>query len=344
MVGTSRGTVLGRDLAVDLGTASTQIYVRGRGIVVDEPSVVALDAEGTLVAAGRRAIQVTGVPGLVRVAPIQDGVVADFDAAGQMLHSFVVAARGRRALTRPRMVVAMPSGVTAVEQRVVREVGYQAGARQVDVIEEPMAAAIGAGLPVDDRTGTMVVDLGRGTTEVALISCGTLVASRSIRTAGAAFDRALITWLAAEHELVIDDAAAEQLKHALGSAFPTVADRQAEVRGLDHATGAARAVTVGSTEARLALAEPLRAIVDLVRAALDQSPPPLARDVRDRGIVLTGGSALLHGLDDLIRHEVSLPVHVAADPRACVVTGVARCVEEYAALQPLLVAERRTAG
>ncbi len=345
MVGTTRGMVLGRDVAVDLGTASTQVYVRGRGIVVDEPSVVALDSAGELIAAGRRAslLAAAGHASAEIVAPVQDGVVADFEAAEQMLHSFVTAAR-RRSLTRPRLVVAMPSGVTAVEQRVVREVGYQAGARHVDVIEEPMAAAVGAGLPVHEQTGTMVVDIGCGTTEVAVISGGAVRVARSLRTAGAALDRALVAWLTATHGLLVDELTAEGLKWSLGSAFPLLEERQGEVTGRDAHHGEARTVRLTTNDVRRALDDPLRAVVDTVRATLDQAPARLARDIRDRGVVLTGGTALLPGLDELVRHEVGVPVHVAADPRACVVSGAARCVEQYAALQPLLVPERRRAG
>ena len=346
MVGTTRGTVLGRDLAVDLGTASTLVYVRGRGIVIDEPSVVAVDDAGDLVAAGRRALRVPRqrTSGTHLIAPVHDGVVADFDAAVQMMRSLVVAARGRRPLTRPRIVVAMPSGVTAVERRVVREVGYQAGARQVEVIEEPMAAAIGAGLPVHEPTGTMVVDVGCGTTEVALISGGSIVAARSLRIAGAAFDRALAAWLAAAHRLHVDDTTAELAKLSLGSAFRTAQETYAEVAGHDADTAEPRRVVLGATEVRHALEDALRAVVDVVSATLDQAPPRLARDVRARGLVLTGGSAQLAGLDERMRHELGVPVHVATDPRASVVTGAARCVEQYAALQPLLVPEPRRAG
>jgi rod shape-determining protein MreB and related proteins len=343
MVGTTRGTVLGRDLAVDLGTASTQVYVRGRGVVLDEPSLVALDDDGELVAAGRSARRFAGSPGAHLVSPVHDGVVADFDAAEQMLHRFIVAARGR-GWTRPRLVVAMPSGVTAVEQRVVREVGYQAGARQVEVIEEPMAAAIGAGLPVHESGATMVVDIGCGTTEVALITLGSVAVARSIRTAGAALDRAVSAWLASAHRLVVDDTTAEQLKMTLGSAFSDVAERHAEVIGHDADSADVRRVVVSASEVRQALDDPLRNIVDVVRATVDQASSRLARDVRDHGLVLTGGGALLPGLDELVRREVGIPVHVAAEPRACVVSGAARCVEQYAALQPLLVPERRRAG
>ena len=343
MVGTTRGTVLGRDLAVDLGTASTLVYARGRGVVIDEPSLVALDDAGELLAAGRQAARFAGKVGAHLVAPVHDGVVADFDAAEQMLHRFATAARGR-ALTRPRMVVAMPSGVTAVEQRVVREVGFQAGARQVEVIEEPMAAAIGAGLPVHEATATMVVDLGCGTTEVALISVGSVAAARSIRTAGAALDRDVAAWLAGEHRLVVDDATAEAVKRTLGSAYLRPTEQYAEVVGRDLDTGAERRVVVGAGGVRSALEGSLRSIVDVVRATLDQAPQRLARDVRDHGVVLTGGTALLAGLDERLQDDLGVPVHVAADPRACVVTGAARCVEQYAALQPLLVPERRRAG
>jgi rod shape-determining protein MreB and related proteins len=335
---------VGRDMAVDLGTANTLVYVRGKGVLVDEPSVVAVNEKsGELVAVGHDAKRMIGrtPEDITVIRPLQDGVIADFEATEQMLRHFIARVHRRRYLAKPRMVVCVPSGITAVEQRAVKEAGYQAGARRVYIIEEPMAAAIGAGLPVHKATGNMVVDVGGGTTEVAVISLGGIVTSLSVRTAGDELDRAVTTWLKKEHALLVGEATAEEVKTTLGSAFAGPLDREAEVRGRDLVSGLPRTVTVTSADVRTAIEEPLHAIIDAVRVTLDQTPPELAGDIMDRGIVLTGGGALLRGLDERIRDETGMPVHVADDPLTSVAHGAGRCVEEFEALQQVLVTERR---
>jgi rod shape-determining protein MreB and related proteins len=335
---------VGRDMAVDLGTANTLVYVRGRGILVDEPSVVAINEKtGELVAVGHDAKQMVGrtPEDITAIRPLQDGVIADFEATEQMLRHFIALVHRRRYLAKPRMVVCVPSGITAVEQRAVKEAGYQAGARRVYIIEEPMAAAIGAGLPVHKAMGNMVVDVGGGTTEVAVISLGGIVTSLSVRTAGDEVDRAITNWMKKEHALLLGEATAEEVKMTLGSAFPGPLDREAEIRGRDLVSGLPRTVTLTSSDVRTAIEEPVHAIVDAVRVTLDQTPPELAGDIMDRGIVLTGGGALLRGLDDRLRHETGMPVHVAEDPLRSVALGAGRCVEEFEALQQVLVTERR---
>jgi rod shape-determining protein MreB and related proteins len=335
---------VGRDMAVDLGTANTLVYVRGRGVLVDEPSVVAVNEKtGELVAVGHDAKQMVGrtPEDITAIRPLQDGVIADFEATEQMLRHFIALVHRRRYLAKPRMVVCVPSGITAVEQRAVKEAGYQAGARRVYIIEEPMAAAIGAGLPVHRATGNMVVDVGGGTTEVAVISLGGIVTSLSVRTAGDEVDRAITSWMKKEHALLVGEATAEEVKMTLGSAFPGPEDREAEIRGRDLVSGLPRTVTLRSSDVRTAIEEPVHAIIDAVRVTLDQTPPELAGDIMDRGIVLTGGGALLRGLDDRLRHETGMPVHVAEDPLRSVALGAGRCVEEFEALQQVLVTERR---
>jgi rod shape-determining protein MreB and related proteins len=335
---------VGRDMAVDLGTANTLVYVRGKGVLVDEPSVVAVhEKTGELVAVGHEAKQMLGrtPEDITVIRPLQDGVIADFEATEQMLRHFIAQVHRRRYLAKPRLVVCVPSGITAVEQRAVKEAGYQAGARRVYIIEEPMAAAIGAGLPVHKPTGNMVVDVGGGTTEVAVISLGGIVTSLSVRTAGDELDRAITLWAKKEHGLLLGEATAEEVKVTLGSAFPGPLDTSAELRGRDLVSGLPRTVTVTSADIRRAMEEPLHDIVDAVRVTLDQTPPELAGDIMDRGIVLTGGGALLRGLDERLRHETGMPVHVADDPLTSVANGAGRCVEEFEALQAVLVQERR---
>ncbi len=268
-------------------------------------------------------------------------MIADFEATEQMLRHFIQRVHRRRGYAKPRMVVCVPSGITAVEQRAVKEAGYQAGARRVYIVEEPMAAAIGAGLPVHRATGNMVVDVGGGTTEVAVISLGGIVTSLSIRTAGDDLDNAIVSWAKKEHALLLGEHSAEEVKIRLGSAFPRVHETSAEIRGRDLVSGLPRTVTVTSADIRQALEEPLHAIVDAVRTTLDQTPPELAGDIMDRGIVLTGGGALLSGLDERLRHETGMPVHVAESPLVSVALGAGRCVEDFEALQQVLVNERR---
>jgi rod shape-determining protein MreB len=278
---------------------------------------------------------------ITAIRPMRDGVIADFESTEQMLRIFIQRVHRRRYFTKPRLVVCVPSGITSVEQRAVKEAGYQAGARRVYIIEEPMAAAIGASLPVHEATGNMVVDIGGGTTEVAVISLGGIVTSMSIRTAGDDLDAAIISWFKKEYSLMLGERTAEEIKVELGSAFPLPEEPEAEIRGRDLVSGLPRTITVSSAEVRQAIEEPLHSIVDAVRTTLDKTPPELAGDIMDRGLVLTGGGALLRGLDERLRHETGMPVHVADDPLHSVAMGAGKCVEEFEALQQVLVSEPR---
>jgi rod shape-determining protein MreB and related proteins len=335
---------LGRDMAVELGTANTLVHVRGRGVVLDEPSVVALDRDtGAMVAVGAEAKRMIGrAPGnLVVVRPLKDGVIADFETTERMLRYFIQKVHRRRHFAKPRLVVCVPSGITGVERRAVKDAGYQAGARAVHLVEEPMAAAIGAGLPVAEPVGSMIVDIGGGTTEVAVLSLGGIVTSRSVRTGGDEIDAAIISFVKKEYSLMLGERTAEEIKMAVGSAFPRPDEPQAEIRGRDLLGGLPKTVVVTAEEVRRAIEEPVTAIVDAVRATLDTCPPELAGDVMDRGIVLAGGGALLQGLDERLRHETGMPVHVADDPLRAVVRGTGACVEDFDALQKVLSTEPR---
>ena len=456
-------TFLGRDMAVDLGTANTLVYVRGRGIVLNEPSVVALNTTtGQVVAVGVDAKRMIGrTPGnIVAVRPLKDGVIADFDVTERMLRYFIQKVHRRTRMVKPRIVVAVPSGITGVEQSAVKEAGHQAGARRVYIIEEPMAAAIGAGLPVNEPTGNMVVDIGGGTTEVAVISLGGIVTSQSIRIGGDELDQAIITFGKKEHSLMLGERTAEEIKLALGSAFPAADEPHAEIRGRDlvsglpktilisaaeirHAieepmaaaigaglpvneptgnmvvdigggttevavislggvvtsqsiriggdeldeaiitfgkkeyslmlgertaeeiklalgsafpsadepyaeirgrdlvSGLPKTVVISAAEVRRAIEEPVNLIVDAIRSTLDKCPPELAGDVMDRGIALTGGGALLRGLDQRVREETGMPVHIADSPLESVVLGTGKCVEDFDTLRRVLVPDRR---
>ncbi|PRX96369.1 rod shape-determining protein [Allonocardiopsis opalescens] len=335
---------LGRDMAVDLGTANTLVYVRGRGITLNEPSVVALNTStGRIVAVGSEAKRMIGrTPGnIVAVRPLKDGVIADFDVTERMLRYFIQKIHKRRHFAKPRIIVAVPSGITGVEQRAVKEAGYQAGARRVYIIEEPMAAAIGAGLPVNEPTGNMVVDIGGGTTEVAVISLGGIVTSQSIRVGGDELDQAIITFVKKEFSLMLGERTAEEMKIAIGSAYPTGDDAHAEIRGRDLVTGLPKTVVVSPDEIREALEEPVSAIIDAVRITLDKCPPELSGDIMDRGIALTGGGAMLGGLSERLREETGMPIHVADNPLDSVVLGSGTCVEDFERLQQVLIPERR---
>jgi rod shape-determining protein MreB and related proteins len=337
-------TFLGRDMAVDLGTANTLVYVRGKGIVLNEPSVVALNTNnGQIVAVGVEAKRMIGrTPGnIVAVRPLKDGVIADFDVTERMLRYFIQKVHRRSRMAKPRIVVAVPSGITGVEQSAVKEAGHQAGARRVYIIEEPMAAAIGAGLPVNEPTGNMVVDIGGGTTEVAVISLGGIVTSQSIRIGGDEMDQAIITFGKKEHSLMLGERTAEEIKVALGSAFPAADEPNAEIRGRDLVSGLPKTVVISSAEVRRALDEPLNLIIDAVKSTLDKCPPELAGDVMDRGIALTGGGALLRGLDQRIREETGMPVHIADSPLESVVLGTGKCVDDFDVLRGVLVPDHR---
>jgi len=334
------GDLLGGDLAVDLGTANTLVYARGRGIMLNEPSVVAIDTTTkAVVAIGAEAKRMIGrTPGHIRaVRPLQDGVIADYDITAEMLRYFVRKVIGRRAFAGPRVVVCVPSGITSVEQRAVSESAYAAGARRVHIISEPMAAAIGAGLPVSQASGSMVIDIGGGTTEVAIIALAGIVSSTSLRVAGDALDRAIVDHIRSEFSMLIGERTAEELKISIGSAFPIAGPVRAEIRGRDVATGLPRNVAVSAEELRHAMSGPINRIVAAVRATLDRCPPELAGDLVSRGIVLTGGGALLRGLDARLQHEIGIPVLVADRPLDSVVLGTATVVEQFETLHKVVV-------
>ncbi|MFD1545411.1 rod shape-determining protein [Nonomuraea guangzhouensis] len=340
----SKLAFLGRDMAVDLGTANTLVYVRGRGIVLNEPSVVAINTvTGKIVAVGIEAKRMIGrTPGnIVAVRPLKDGVIADFDVTERMLRYFIQRVHKRRHFAKPRIIIAVPSGITGVEQRAVKEAGYQAGARKVYIVEEPMAAAIGAGLPVHEPTGNMVVDIGGGTTEVAIISMGGVVTSQSIRVGGDELDQAVITFAKKEYSLMLGERTAEEIKMAIGSACPIGEDAHAEIRGRDLVSGLPKTIVVSGAEIRKATEEPVNTIVDAVKTTLDKCPPELSGDLMDRGIALTGGGALLKGMEERVKAETGMPVHLVENPLDSVALGSGKCVEEFEALHQVLVPESR---
>ena len=334
----------GRDMAVDLGTANTLVYVRGRGIVLSEPSVVAIDqATGDVHAVGLEAKRMLGrTPGTISaIRPLKDGVIADFDVTEQMLRHFIQKVHQHR-FAHPRVVVCVPSGVTGVEKRAVEEATLSAGARQAYLIEEPMAAAIGAGLPVAEPTGNMIVDIGGGTTEVAVISLGGIVVSQSLRVGGDEMDEAIINHIKREYKLLIGQQTAEEIKLEVGSAFPLKEEVQAEVRGRDMLTGLPKTVILSSEEVRHALEEPVMQIIDAIKSTLDKTPPELAADIMDRGIVLAGGGSLLQGLDQRLRQETHMPTHLAESPLTCVAVGSGRSLEEFEAMRKSANARARS--
>ena len=335
---------IGRDLAIDLGTANTLVYVRGHGVVVSEPSVVATDAQtGEVVAVGAKAKQMIGrTPGSILASrPLADGVIADFDGAEKMLRYFIRKVHQRRYLVKPRLVVCVPSGITPVEQRAVRDAGYQAGARAVYIIEEPMAAAIGAGLPVHEPAGAMVVDIGGGTTEVAVISLGGVVVSESVRIGGDELDEAVVAYMKKHHTLLIGERTAEEIKIMIGAAAGPDGGPKAEIRGRDLLSGLPRTVLADPDEIRGALEEPVIQIVDAVRATLDHCPPELVGDVMERGLVLTGGGALLRGLPERLGKELGVPITLTDEPLFAVARGAGMCVDEFDSLRRILIAEPR---
>ena len=335
----NRLSLLGRDMAVDLGTANTLVYVRGRGIVLNEPSVVAVDIkDGRPLAVGAEAKRMIGrTPSNIQaIRPLKDGVIADFEICEKMLRYFIHRVHQRR-FAKPRMVICVPSGITGVERRAVMEAAEYAGARRAYIIEEPMAAAIGAGLPINEPTGNMVVDIGGGTTEVAVNSLGGIVTSQSIRVGGDELDQAIITFGKKEYSLMLGERTAEEIKMALGSAYPSEDEPHAEIRGRDLVSGLPKTVVISAAEVRRAIEEPLNLIIDAVKNTLDKCPPELAGDVMDRGIALTGGGALLRGLESRIREETGMPVQVADNPLESVVLGTGKCVEDFETLRQVLV-------
>lgn len=327
---------LSRDMGIDLGTANTLVYVSGKGIVLQEPSVVAMDQDEKVpLAVGEEAKRMLGrTPGnVVALRPLRDGVIADFDTAELMLKHFIARVNEGKTLVAPRIVIGIPSGVTGVERRAVMDAASQAGARDVYLIDEPVAAAIGAGLPVAEPTGNMIIDIGGGTTEVAVLSLQGTVLSESVRVAGDELSEAIAHYMKKIHNLVIGERTSEEIKITIGSAYPIDDDVQMDVRGLHLLSGLPRTVTVKSAEIRESMAEPLSVIVDAVKRTLERTPPELAADIIDRGIMLAGGGALLKGLDTLISHETGIVVHVAADPLSCVVLGTGRVLENFKQLE-----------
>ena len=330
---------LGRDLAIDLGTANTLIYVRGQGIVLDEPSVVAINAnDGRPVAVGLEAKRMMGrTPNHIKaIRPLKDGVIADFEVCEKMLRYFIQKVHASK-WSKPRMVICVPSGITGVEQRAVQDAAEYAGARKpVHIIEEPMAAAIGADLPVHEPSGNMIVDIGGGTTEVAVISLGGIVTAQSVRVAGDELDDAVLQYIKKEFSLAIGERTAEEIKIQMGSAWPMEQELTADIRGRDLISALPRTMQVTTEHIREALAEPINAIIDAVKTTLDKTPPELAADIMQDGIMLTGGGALLGGLDERLAHETGMPIRVADEPLYSVVIGSGRALENIDAMRGLM--------
>lgn len=329
-----------QDIAIDLGTANSLIYVKERGVVVNEPSVVVIDKNTEdIIAIGHEAKKMYGKTpkGVEAIRPMKDGVIADFEVTKMMIRHFIEQAFDRSSFIRPKMLICVPSGITSVEKKAVVESGDQSGARQVMLIEEPMAAAIGAGLPIDEAVGNMVVDIGGGTTEVAVISMCGMVYSKSVRVAGDEFDESIMNYLHQQYRLVIGPNLAEKIKIQIGSAFPFPEEENMEVTGIDLSNGTPRQLTLTAGEVREAIAEPLQAIIDTVRHTVEQTPPELVSDIVEKGITLTGGGALLRGLDHLITREVKIPTKASVDPLLCVVLGTAKALNDGKLLKKVIV-------
>lgn len=331
------------DLAIDLGTANTCVYVKGQGIVLREPSVVAVkkDSRGNSVVltVGQDAKRMLGrTPGNIQaIRPMKDGVIADFEVTEAMLRHFISKVHNSRRLVRPRIMICVPTGITQVEKRAVKESAQSAGAREVYLIEEPMAAAIGANLPIQEPTSNMVVDIGGGTTEVAVISLSGIVYSRSVRVGGDKMDESIMTHVKRKYNMLIGESSAEEIKIKIASAYPMDPEQQIEVKGRDLVTGIPQNIIITSEEVRKAISEQVDSIVQAVRIALEQTPPELAADIVDRGIVLTGGGALLKGLDQLLREETSLPITVVDDPLSTVVVGTGRALDNINVLHEVCI-------
>ncbi len=321
-----------QDMGIDLGTANTLVHVKGRGVVLREPSVVAIDQDNNTVrSVGEEAKMMVGrTPShIIAIRPLRDGVIADFEVTQRMLQYFIRKVHRGRGFAYPRVMVGIPSGITEVERRAVIEAAMTAGARDARTVEEPMAAAIGAGLPVSEPTGSMIVDIGGGTTEVAVISLGGIVTSRSLRVAGDEIDEAIAAYVRRTYSMLIGERTAEQLKMEIASAYPLREEIEAEIKGRDLVNGLPRSVIINSAELREAIKEPVWEIVETVKATLEQAPPELSADVMERGIWLAGGGALLRGLDELLAHETQIPIHIADDPLTCVAIGTGQTVEAW---------------
>lgn len=336
---------LTQDIGIDLGTATILVYIKGQGIVLNEPSVVAKDVDsGRILAIGEEARRMIGrTPGnIVAVRPLREGVIADYENTEQMLRYFIEKVAGKALFFKPRIMVCVPSGVTTVEKRAVMEASIQAGAKETYLIEEPLAAALGAGLDIAEPCGAMVVDIGGGTTDVAVLSLGGIVVSSSIRVAGDMFDDAIIRYMRKEQKLMIGERTAEDIKIKIGTAYTDLRKESMEVRGRDLVSGMPKTVVVTSAEVRQALAEPIGLIVDCVKNVLERTPPELASDIIDRGIVMTGGGAMLHGLDILLTKQTNIPCHLADDPTSCVARGTGIALDSLAMLGSHLASVRKT--
>jgi len=332
------------DIGIDLGTCTTLVYVKGEGVVLCEPSVVAIQKEtGRPIAVGEEAKRMLGrTPGnIIAIRPMKDGVISDFEVTEAMLRYFINKVHKRRVLVRPAMVIAIPSGITEVEKRAVKDSAERAGARHVDLIEEPKAAAVGVGLPIEEPAGNMIIDIGGGTTELAVISLGGIVYSLSIRVAGDEMDAAIIEYMRKTYNLLIGERTAEEIKIRIGSAYPLEEELSMDVRGRDLIAGLPKTVTITSVEVREALQEPVRAIVEASKTTLEHTPPELSSDLIDRGIVMAGGGSLLRGLDKLIAEETGLPVHIADDPLTAVVLGTGQTLNMPAKLRRQLVVPKK---
>lgn len=331
------------DIAIDLGTANTLVYAKGRGVILDEPSVVAVQKNfrgmsNRVLAVGKEAKEMLGrTPGtIVAIRPIKDGVIADFEVTQSMLKYFISKSMGhRKGFIRPRIIICVPYGITQVEKRAVKESAVSAGAREVHLVEEPMAAAIGAGLPITEATGNMVVDMGGGTTGVAVISLGGIVYCKSIKVAGDKFDEAIVSYVRRQFNLLIGERTAENIKTQIGNAYPFDEEKTLEIKGRDLVAGAPKVIEITSSQVNDALMDSMSEVVDAVRTALEKTPPELASDIVDNGIVLTGGGALLHNFDVFLRERTGLPVSIAEDPLTCVVLGSGKVLDEFDLLKKI---------
>lgn len=343
-------SILGRfakDMGIDLGTANTLVYVQGRGVVLQEPTVVAIEKDtNNIFAVGTEAQQMVGrTPGnIIAVRPMKDGVIADFDVTEKMLRYFINKAGKNVGILSPRVIIGVPSGVTEVEKRAVMDAGLQAGAREVFLIEEPMAAAIGAGLDVEEPTGNLIIDIGGGTTEVAVISLGGIVSSRSLRIAGDEMNEAIAHYIKRNYNLMIGERTAEDIKKDIGSAYPGEKEEKMEVKGRDLLTGLPKTIYITGREVQEALAEPISSIIEAVKLTLERTPPELAADILDRGVVMAGGGSLLRGIDKLLAEETGMPVQIADEPLTCVARGTGLALERnYHDVKRVLISNRKMA-
>jgi rod shape-determining protein MreB len=333
-----------KDIGIDLGTANTLVHVKGKGIVIREPSVVAINTKtNEVLAVGDSAKEMIGrTPGnIIAIRPMKDGVIADFDVTQTMLKYFIKKVMSKGVLNKPRVVICVPSGVTEVEKRAVEEATISAGAKEAYLIEEPMAAAIGANLPVEEPSGSMVVDIGGGTSEVAVISLGGIVTSKSLRIAGDELDEAIVHYVKKEYNLMIGERTAEEIKVTIGAAYPKPKEEVMEIRGRDLITGLPKNMTITSSEIMEAIKEPINSIIDSIKYTLEKTPPELASDIMDRGIMLTGGGAKLSGLDKLIKEETGMPVTIAENPLDCVAIGTGKVLEEIETLKRVLISPKK---